>query len=92
MPTGTVNEEYLALYASHFGDHFYAFDTDELHMVVLNAPIINSNLDAEETQKKWLDKNLAENAHIVVAGNQVQRRLQIGHQGFEVSGGIRVGR
>ena len=63
MPAGTVNEEYLALYASHFGDHFYAFDTDELHIVVINAPIINSNLAAEETQKNWLEKDLAENAH-----------------------------
>ncbi len=63
MPAGMVNEENLALYEEHFGDHFYAFDTDLLHMVVINAQIINSGLAAEETQKHWLEKDLSENSH-----------------------------
>jgi predicted phosphodiesterase len=63
MPAGMVNEENLALYEKHFGDHFYSFDTDLLHMVVINAQIINSGLAAEETQKHWLEKDLSENTH-----------------------------
>ena len=62
MPAGTVNEESLALYESHYGDHFYAFSSNGLHMVVINAQIINSGLAVEETQRKWLEAELAENA------------------------------
>lgn len=61
MPAGMVNNENLALYESHFGDHFYSFITNGLHMVVINAQIINSSLAAEETQKKWLESELLEN-------------------------------
>jgi hypothetical protein len=62
MPAGTVNAENLALYEQHFGDHFYSFDRNGLHMVVVNAQIINSGLAAEETQRVWLEKDLADNA------------------------------
>ena len=62
MPAGTVNAEHLALYEQHFGDHFYSFDRNGLHMVVVNAQIINSGLAAEETQRAWLEKDLADNA------------------------------
>ena len=62
MPAGTVNDEYLALYEQHFGAHYYSFDTNDLHMVVINAQIINSGLEAEAEQRLWLEKDLAENA------------------------------
>ncbi|MBT6093427.1 MAG: serine/threonine protein phosphatase [Rhodospirillaceae bacterium] len=62
MPAGTVNDEHLALYEQHFGDHYYSFDANSLHMVVINAQIINSGLQAEEDQRVWLEKDLADNA------------------------------
>jgi 3',5'-cyclic AMP phosphodiesterase CpdA len=62
MPAGRVSDEHLALYESHFGPHFYSFDAEGLHLVVVNAQIINSGLQAEADQKAWLEKDLADNA------------------------------
>ncbi len=62
MPAGTVNDENLELYEQHFGDHFYSFDANGLHIVVLNAQIINSGLKAETEQRDWLEQDLANNA------------------------------
>lgn len=62
MPAGTVNDEHLALYESHFGPHYYAFDAEGLHMVVINAQIINSGLAAEAEQRAWLERDLAGSA------------------------------
>jgi len=61
MPAGTVNDEHLALYEDHFGDHFYAFDHNDLHLIIVNAQIINSGLAAEAAQRQWLEKDLADN-------------------------------
>ncbi len=62
MPAGTVNEENLELYQRHFGDHYYSFDSNDLHIVIINAQIINSGLVVEEEQRLWLEKDLAANA------------------------------
>lgn len=62
MPAGTVNDEYIALYEKYFGPHFYSVDRNDLHIVVINAPLINSGLAAEAAQREWLEKDLAENA------------------------------
>ena len=62
MPAGTVNEEGLELYERHFGDHYYSFDANGLHIVVINAQIINSGLKAEAEQKAWLELDFAEHA------------------------------
>jgi len=61
MPAGRVSDEHLELYESHFGPHFYSFDAEGLHLVVINAQIINSGLQAEADQKAWLEKDLADN-------------------------------
>lgn len=63
MPAGTVNDEHLALYKTHFGDHYYAFDHNDLHVVVVNTPIINSGLSVEAVQKEWLEADFRENAN-----------------------------
>jgi len=62
MPAGTVNEEGLELYERHFGAHYYSFDANGLHIVVINAQIINSGLKAEAEQKAWLELDFAEHA------------------------------
>lgn len=62
MPAGMVSDEYLALYERHFGAHYFSLDRDGLHIVVINAPLINSGLKAEAEQKAWLEKDLADNA------------------------------
>jgi predicted phosphodiesterase len=62
MPAGTVDAHGLALFQEHFGDHYYATDRNDLHLVVINAQLINSGLPDEETQRAWLEGDLAENA------------------------------
>lgn len=63
MPAGTVDAHGLALFQEHFGDHFYATDQNDLHLIVINAQLINSGLPEEEEQRAWLENDLAENAN-----------------------------
>jgi 3',5'-cyclic AMP phosphodiesterase CpdA len=62
MPAGTVNSEHIALYEKHFGRHFSSFDHRDLHVVLVNSPMINSGLAEEEEQRRWLDADLAASA------------------------------
>jgi len=59
-PAGVVCDEYLALWETYFGDHFYAFDKAGCHFLVINAQVINTGLDAETQQREWLENYLAE--------------------------------
>ncbi|MBT3904254.1 MAG: hypothetical protein HOB79_04180 [Rhodospirillaceae bacterium] len=59
MPAGTVTDEFLDIYRSHFGDDYFSFDQNGLHIIILNASIINSGLESEEMQRKWLEADLA---------------------------------
>ena len=61
MPAGTVNEELIALYEEHFGRHYFSFDHEDCHFVILNSPLINSGIPAEAEQAAWLEADLAEN-------------------------------
>ena len=61
-PAGTVTEAHLALYESHFGPHFFSFDHEDCHFVVVNSPVINSGLAAEDAQREWLEGDLARHA------------------------------
>ncbi len=60
-PAGTVSDANLKLYERHFGRHFYAFDVEDLHLVVINTPVINSGLPVEAEQAAWLAADLAAN-------------------------------
>lgn len=62
MPAGTVNDDHLALYETHFGCHYYSFDHKDLHFIVVNTPIINSGLSVEREQKEWLEADLRESS------------------------------
>ncbi|MBI4591498.1 MAG: metallophosphoesterase [Candidatus Rokubacteria bacterium] len=62
-PAGTVNDAYLGLWRQYFSDHYYAFDFRGLHFVVLDAQIINSGLDCEAEQRRWLEGELATHAN-----------------------------
>lgn len=61
MPAGRVTDEHLSLYESHFGAHYFSVDRNGLHIVVVNAPVMNSGLEAEAAQKAWLEADLAAN-------------------------------
>jgi len=61
VPAGIVSDAHLALYESHFGPHYYSFDDQGVHFVVVNSPIINSGLRAEAEQREWLERDLSAN-------------------------------
>ena len=57
MPS--VNDEFLALYKQHFGEHYYSFDANDCHFVIIDAQIVNSGLSCEAEQRHWLEADLA---------------------------------
>lgn len=61
-PAGVVRDDFLTLWEQHFGDQYHAFTHDSVRFIMINAQIINSGLDAEHQQKKWLEKELKDQA------------------------------
>jgi 3',5'-cyclic AMP phosphodiesterase CpdA len=61
MPAELVCDKYVDKYHSTFGRDYYAFDSGDVHGIVLNALLFNSGLKGEEKQKAWLDEQLAHN-------------------------------
>ena len=61
-PAGEVNDAHLDLWTDTFGKHYYSFDHNDCHLIIVNAQIINTGLGAEAVQKEWLERDLAENA------------------------------
>ncbi len=57
-PAALINEDHLALWQHHFGDQYASFDHQECHFVIINAQVINSNLEAEKRQRAWLEADL----------------------------------
>lgn len=62
LPVPSVNDDFLAMYDRHFGNHYYAFDSNGCHFVIVDAQVINSGLACEAAQKRWLEEDLAASA------------------------------
>ena len=60
-PTPTVCDEYLKLYERTFGEQYYSFEKENVHFIIVNSEIINSDFESEKKQKIWLEKELEEN-------------------------------
>ena len=60
MPRLPVDPAALAWYESKFGLSFYSFDHGGCHFVVLNAQLMNSTLPEAESQRSWLERDLAD--------------------------------
>ena len=60
-PAGSIDEDKIAIYEKHFGAHYYSVDHGDLHLVVINAPLINSGLACESEQRAWLEADLESN-------------------------------
>lgn len=61
-PVATITSEFIDTYRRTFGAPWYAFDQGPLHVVVVNAPLINSGLPEEQAQREWLEADLAAHA------------------------------
>lgn len=55
--------EFLDHYHEHIGPSWFSFDEDQVHFVVLNTSIMNSELTAAATQWEWLEADLAATTH-----------------------------
>jgi 3',5'-cyclic AMP phosphodiesterase CpdA len=55
MPAGQADDHSTALYAGHFGRHYFAFENDGILFVILNTSIINTGLPIEHEQREWLE-------------------------------------
>ena len=62
MPAAAVSDEGMALYERFFGAPFQAFDYGDCRFVLINSPVLNSGLAAEEQQRRWLEREMAASA------------------------------
>ena len=60
-PAGTVNDEFLAAWTEHFGDHYFEVTHDDSSFIGINAQLIGSGLDMEQEQQLWLESTLQKN-------------------------------
>jgi len=60
MPAAAVNDEGMALYERYFGVPYQAFEHGECRFVLINSPVLNSGLAAEEMQREWLERELGD--------------------------------
>ncbi len=58
-PAAGICDDFIDLWAEHFGADFHAFDHGGDRFVIINAQIINSGLEQERKQATWLEKELA---------------------------------
>ena len=57
-PMAIVKEDFIALWQSHFGADFRAFDHDGCRFILFDSQIINSGLELEAKQRAWLEAEL----------------------------------
>lgn len=59
LPASTVNDEFVHIYRTEFGDDYYSFEAAGCHFIVLNAELMNSGTESERIQREWLQATLA---------------------------------
>ena len=57
-PAGRVNEAAIAAYEQHFGAPYSSFSHAGCRFILINSPVLNSGLRAEEEQAPWLEAEL----------------------------------
>jgi hypothetical protein len=62
MPARPVTAASLEAYHNRFGRSWYSFDHQDLHCVVLNSQIMNTQMVEAQTQRAWLEDDLAAHA------------------------------
>ena len=60
-PAAPVDRHSVDIYEKYFGPGHYSFDHGGVHFVVVNSSLVNAGNAYEESQRQWLEKDLAEN-------------------------------
>jgi 3',5'-cyclic AMP phosphodiesterase CpdA len=55
-----VAEENYEVYERYWGRPYGSFDHGDVHLVVVDTPVLNSGLEREARQRSWLEQDLAE--------------------------------
>ncbi len=58
VPVPRVSPESLELYAEVYGRDYYSFDHGPCHFMALDSLLINSGLEQEDAQRRWLERDL----------------------------------
>ena len=61
-PAGPVTAETARLYARYFGPDTYSFDHSGVHFIVINSSLAGTGGELEDTQRRWLEQDLRDNA------------------------------
>lgn len=59
MPADIVCDDYVEKYRRIFGPDYFSFDHGGIKFIVINSLLFNSGLASEETQKQWLENEIA---------------------------------
>ena len=62
MPTRWVTSSSLAAFHDLYGHSWYSWDRENLHFVVLNSQLLNSDLPEAKEQRLWLEADLKAHA------------------------------
>ncbi len=58
MPTHPVEEKMLEWFHERVGRSWYAIERGEIVVIVLNSQILNTGMEAEAAQRRWLEESL----------------------------------
>jgi len=61
MPAAKVSEDRIGRYNQHFGNGHQRFSYKDCDFILINASLLNSNLESEKKQQKWMLKELQSN-------------------------------
>jgi len=60
MPAGPVDDDNIAAYEKTIGPQFHAFRQGDVHVICMNASLVNTGSEAEKVQRVWLEQELHE--------------------------------
>jgi predicted phosphodiesterase len=63
MPGPKVDEKGIQAYEKYWGSSYSSFDVQDIHFVLINSPVLNSQTEYEQQQKEWLEQDLEQNGH-----------------------------
>ncbi|MCW4051488.1 MAG: metallophosphoesterase [Candidatus Bathyarchaeota archaeon] len=61
VPAYIVNDSYIEDFKKYYGPTYQSFNHRDVHIVLINSPVLNSGLTDEEEQRDWLESDLEKN-------------------------------
>ena len=58
MPAGTVTENNVLKFRNLIGKDYYSFNHSDVHFILINSQLFNTDFVSEKQQKEWLESDL----------------------------------